>query len=49
MDDFIALLASAVVGAACDLAADLLDPIGADARADLTDGRIAAFIATGRA
>ena len=37
----------AVVASACEAVADALDPVGADAWQDLSDGRIAAFLAEG--
>ncbi|MDN4174345.1 hypothetical protein QWY28_15380 [Nocardioides sp. SOB77] len=44
IDSLLTLAAGVLVGAACSAAADALDPVGADARADLTDARLAAFL-----
>lgn len=44
LDHLLTLVAGVMVGAACSAAADALDPVGADARADLTDAAIAAFL-----
>lgn len=46
LDHLLTLVAGVMVGAACSAAADALDPVGADARADLTDAAIAAFLDT---
>lgn len=44
LDNLVTIAAGALVAAACGAAADALDPVGAKARADLTDARIAAFL-----
>ena len=38
------LLSLVVLGAACALARDILDPAGAEARRALTDRKLAAFV-----
>lgn len=44
VDALLTLVTGTLAGAACAAAADLLDPVGAEARADLTDARIAEFL-----
>ena len=43
-DSLLTLAAGVVLGAACSAVADAIDPVGAEARHDLTDDKIAAFL-----
>ena len=45
LDRLASLLVGAVVVTACEAVANALDPVGAEAWQDLTDSRIAAFLA----
>lgn len=45
VDGLLTIAAGVLLGAACSAVADAIDPVGADARADLTDAKLAAFLA----
>ena len=45
LDSLLTIAAGVLLGAACGAMADAIDPVGAEARADLTDAKLAAFLA----